>query len=90
MSTHTNTAMQRWSVGTQQVPLKRAPTLYAIIIFKLDQRRSCLSGIRHRPLFPGHPHDLSQEWVDLLKTPFAEHLRIHPENQVFPPHRPAN
>ena len=81
MSTHTNTAMKRWSVGTQQVPLKRAPTLYAIIIFKLVKGIVFLAfGIA---LYFQATHNLSQEWADLLKTPFAEHLRIHPEARFF-------
>jgi uncharacterized membrane protein (DUF2068 family) len=73
--------MQRWSVGTQQVPLKRAPTLYAIIIFKLVKGIVFLAfGIA---LYFQATHNLSQEWADLLKTPFAEHLRIHPEARFF-------
>ena len=65
--------------------LKRAPTLYAISIFKL------VKGILFfffgvLVYLKASPH-LSQDWADLLKTPFAEHLfqnlRIHPENKLL-------
>jgi uncharacterized membrane protein (DUF2068 family) len=65
----------------QEPPLKkRAPTLYAIIIFKLVKGALfCAFGIA---MYFHASHDLPQEWDDLLKKPFVEHvLRIHPENR---------
>jgi uncharacterized membrane protein (DUF2068 family) len=85
MSSEANTAEQDLSVVMAEAPLKRAPTLYAIIFFKL------IKGV----LFFGFgvvlyfqaTHDLPKEWDDLLKQPFIEHvferLRIHPENKFF-------
>lgn len=80
-----NLAARESAEEQPQPVLKRAPTLYAISLFKL------VKGVLF--LFFGvllylkaSPH-LSQDWADLLKTPFAEHLfqnlRIHPENKLL-------
>jgi len=80
-----NSTAPGWAAEAAQPVLKRAPTLYAIITFKL------VKGVLF--LFFGvllylkaSPH-LSQDWADLLKTPFVEHLfqnlRIHPENKLL-------
>jgi uncharacterized membrane protein (DUF2068 family) len=68
-----------------QPPLKRAPTLYAIITFKLVKGvLFLLFGVLL--YLKASPH-LSQDWADLLKTSFVEHLfqnlRIHPENKLL-------
>ncbi len=85
MSTQTDAAVQGWAAGMQQVPLKRAPTLYAIIFFKLV--KGILFLIFGIALYFQASHNLSLEWADLLKTSFVEHLfqnlRIHPENKFL-------
>jgi uncharacterized membrane protein (DUF2068 family) len=66
-------------------PLKGAPTLYAIIFFKLVKGLLFIAfGII---LFFQATHDLPKEWDELLKQPVVSHiferLRIHPENKFF-------
>lgn len=66
-------------------PLRRAPTLYAIILFKIGKGiLFCAFGI---VLYFQATHDLPKEWDDFLKLPTVEHifnrLRIHPENKFF-------
>jgi uncharacterized membrane protein (DUF2068 family) len=86
MSTQVNTTAQGLSaVAVEEPPLKRAPTLYAIIIFKLIKGvLFCAFGIA---MYFQATHDLPKEWDSLLKRPFVEHvfdrLRIHPENKFF-------
>jgi uncharacterized membrane protein (DUF2068 family) len=67
------------------VPLKRAPTLYAIIFFKLV--KGVLFFAFGVALYFQATHDLPAEWDELLKRPFVENvfarLRIHPENKFF-------
>lgn len=65
--------------------LKRAPTLYAIIFFKIIKGvLFCAFGI---VLYFQATHDLPGEWERLLKQPVVERvferLRIHPENRFF-------
>jgi uncharacterized membrane protein (DUF2068 family) len=85
MSTQTDAAVKGWAAGMHHVPLKRAPTLYAIIAFKLV--KGVLFLIFGIVLYLKASHDLSQAWADLLKTNFVEHLfqnlRIHPENRFL-------
>ncbi|MGA2176319.1 MAG: DUF2127 domain-containing protein [Verrucomicrobiota bacterium] len=85
MSTQTDAAAKGWAAGAQDPPLKRAPTLYAIIFFKLV--KGILFLIFGIVLYLKASHNLSQEWADLLKTDFVERLfqilRIHPENKFL-------
>jgi uncharacterized membrane protein (DUF2068 family) len=85
MSTQANATAQGLSAVVVEAPLKRAPTLYAIIFFKLIKGVLFLAfGVA---LYFRATHDLPAEWDDLLKKPFVEHvferLRIHPENRFF-------
>jgi len=64
---------------------KRAPTLYAIIVFKLLKGVLCLAlalVIWHEAR-----HDLSEDWDKFLHSPFITtvfgELRIHPESRFF-------
>jgi uncharacterized membrane protein (DUF2068 family) len=73
------------SVAAKEAPLRRAPTLYAIIFFKLVKGiLFCAFGV---VLYFQATHDLPKEWQDLLNQPFVGHvferLRIHPENEFF-------
>jgi uncharacterized membrane protein (DUF2068 family) len=66
-------------------PLKRAPTLYAIIVFKIVKGILFLAfGVA---LYFQATHDLPTEWDNFLHRPLVEHvferLRIHPENKFF-------
>jgi uncharacterized membrane protein (DUF2068 family) len=85
MSTRTDAAVHGLAAVTQPAPLKRAPTLYAIIFFKLV--KGVLFAAFGIALYFQATHNLSEEWADLLKTPFVEHvfqnLRIHPESRFF-------
>jgi uncharacterized membrane protein (DUF2068 family) len=71
--------------GPEEHLRKRAPTLYAIIFFKIA--KGILSIAFGIVLYFQATHDLPAEWEDLLKQPFVEHvferLRIHPENKFF-------
>jgi len=77
--------VQGLSAVAPAAPRKRAPTLYAIIFFKIVKGLLfCIFGI---VLYFQATHDLPAEWEDLLRKPFVEHvferLRIHPENKFF-------
>jgi uncharacterized membrane protein (DUF2068 family) len=63
-----------------KVPLKRAPTLYAIIFFKVV--KGLLFLILGIFLYFQADRDLPQEYADLLKKPIFQKLRIHPENKL--------
>jgi uncharacterized membrane protein (DUF2068 family) len=68
------------AAGPARVPLKRAPTLYAIIFFKLVKGMLFLFlGI---VLYFHAAGDLPQEYADLLKKPIFQNLRIHPESKL--------
>jgi uncharacterized membrane protein (DUF2068 family) len=73
------------SVAAETARLKRAPTLYAIIFFKVI--KGILFFAFGVALYFQATHDLPKEWEDLLNRPFVEHLferlRIHPENKLF-------
>jgi uncharacterized membrane protein (DUF2068 family) len=63
-----------------EIPLKRAPTLYAIVFFKLVKGFLFLFfGV---VLYFQASRDLPQEYADLLKKPIFQNLRIHPENRL--------
>jgi uncharacterized membrane protein (DUF2068 family) len=85
MSTQVKTMTQGLPLVAMEAPLKRAPTLYAIIFFKLIKGLLFFAfGIA---LYLQATHDLPAEWDDLLRRPFVENvfarLRIHPENKFF-------
>jgi len=85
MSAEANVPAQELAAPTPKPALKRAPTLYAIIIFKLIKGVLFLAfGI---VLYFQASNDLPKEWADLLKQPIVEHvfnlLKIHPENRFF-------
>jgi uncharacterized membrane protein (DUF2068 family) len=85
MSTQANATAQGLSTVVEEAPLKHAPTLYAIIYFKLGKGiLFCAFGI---VLYFQASNNFPKEWADLLKRPFVEHvferLRIHPENKIF-------
>jgi uncharacterized membrane protein (DUF2068 family) len=86
MSTQTNASVEEILATSQEAHIKkRAPTLYAIIFFKLI--KGVLFFAFGVVLYFQASHDLPAEWDDLLKQPFVEHvferLRIHPENKFF-------
>jgi uncharacterized membrane protein (DUF2068 family) len=85
MSIEVKVSMQDQTLATQEPVRKRAPTLYAIIFFKIVKGLLFIAfGLI---LYFQASHDLPAEWEDLLKQPFVEQvfakLRIHPENKVF-------
>jgi uncharacterized membrane protein (DUF2068 family) len=66
-------------------PLRRAPTLYAIIYFKIIKGFLFLAlGVM---IYFQATHNLPQEWEDFLKQPVVKHvfeaLHIHPEARFF-------
>lgn len=63
-----------------EVRLKRAPTLYAIVLFKLV--KGVLFLFFGLVLYFQAERDLPQEYADLLKKPIFQNLRIHPENKL--------
>jgi uncharacterized membrane protein (DUF2068 family) len=86
MSIQAKASVEGLSAVSAEHPVKkRAPTLYAIIFFKLVKGvLFCAFGVI---LYFQASHDLPAEWDDLLKQPFVERvftsLRIHPENKFF-------
>jgi uncharacterized membrane protein (DUF2068 family) len=85
MSAEPKATAQDVSAATSVVHHKRAPTLYAIICFKIGKGLLFIAfGII---LYFQASHDLPAEWEDLLKQPLVEQvfvkLRIHPENKFF-------
>jgi uncharacterized membrane protein (DUF2068 family) len=64
---------------------RRAPTLYAIIFFKMFHGL-LFFGVGVLIYFQA-AHDLPMEWQQLMARPFVHHLferlRIHPENRFF-------
>jgi uncharacterized membrane protein (DUF2068 family) len=66
-------------------PLKRAPTLYIIIVFKLI--KGVLFFALAMAMLWESSHDLSREYRAFLNGPFVQtlfaHLKIHPENRFF-------
>jgi uncharacterized membrane protein (DUF2068 family) len=72
--------MERLLAGEAEAPLKRAPTLYAIIFFKLI--KGLLFLFFGLVLYFQAARDLPQEYADLLKKPIFQNLRIHPESKL--------
>jgi uncharacterized membrane protein (DUF2068 family) len=63
-----------------EAPLKRAPTLYVIIFFKLA--KGLLFLFLGLVLYFQADRNLPQEYNDLLQRPFFQNLRIHPESKL--------
>jgi len=85
MATQANLTAPVLSAIVVKAPLKRAPTLYVIIFFKLIKGvLFCAFGIA---MYFQATHDLPAEWDNLLNQPIVgrvfERLRIHPENKFF-------
>jgi uncharacterized membrane protein (DUF2068 family) len=85
MSSQANAPAEGLSAAMPEPSLKRAPTLYIIIFFKLIKGLLFIAfGI---VLYLQASRDLPAEWEHLLKQPFVEdvfaRLRIHPENKFF-------
>ena len=85
MSTQANATAPGLSAVAVEARLKRAPTLYAIIFFKLI--KGVLFFAFGIAMYFQATHDLPAEWDGLLKQPLVAHvferLRIHPENKFF-------
>jgi uncharacterized membrane protein (DUF2068 family) len=85
MSTQADITAPGLSAVAVEPPLKRAPTLYAIIFFKLI--KGVLFFAFGLAIYFQVSQDLPAEWSDLLNRPFVvtmfERLRIHPENKFF-------
>src|ERR1700722_5745685 len=73
------------SPASEREVLKRAPTLYAIIFFKIV--KGILFFAFGVALYFQATHNLPEEWAGLLRQPIVVHifekLRIHPENKFF-------
>jgi uncharacterized membrane protein (DUF2068 family) len=85
MSSEAKATVPAVSTVAEEAPLKRAPTLYFIISFKII--KGLLFFAFGAALYFQATHNLPKEWEDLLKQPFVvklfERLRIHPENKLF-------
>jgi uncharacterized membrane protein (DUF2068 family) len=85
MSSEAKATVPAISADAEAAPLKRAPTLYFIIFFKII--KGILFFAFGAALYFQATHNLPKEWEDLLKHPFVAHLferlRIHPENKFF-------
>ena len=85
MSTPAKATVPEILDAANEAPLKRAPTLYAIIFFKII--KGALFFAFGAALYCQATNDLPKEWEDLLNQPFVAHvferLRIHPENKFF-------
>ena len=80
MASHADSSPELLPVEDKVVPLKRAPTLYAIIFFKLV--KGILFLFFGLVLYFQAARNLPQEYADLLKKPIFQNLRIHPENRL--------
>ncbi len=85
MSSQAGASAPGLSVAAEQALRRRAPTLYAIIFFKII--KGVLFFAFGVALYMRATHNLPNEWENLLKQPFLEHvferLSIHPENKFF-------
>jgi uncharacterized membrane protein (DUF2068 family) len=85
MSMQAKATVPELHVHAEKAPLKRAPTLYFIITFKII--KGILFFAFGVVLYCQATHNLPKEWEDLLSQPFVGHvferLRIHPENKFF-------
>lgn len=81
MASHEDSSPERVCDLAAEFPLKRvAPTLYAIIFFKLV--KGILFLFFGFVLYFQAARNLPQEYADLLKKPIFQNLRIHPENKL--------
>jgi uncharacterized membrane protein (DUF2068 family) len=80
MASQEDSFPERLSAGAMEVPLKRAPTLYLIVLFKLV--KGVLFLFFGLVLYFQASRNLPQEYADLLKKPIFQNLRIHPENKL--------
>ena len=80
MAFHVDSSSEVLSSEQNVVPAKGAPTLYAIIFFKLA--KGILFFFFGLVLYFQAHRNLPQEYADLLKKPIFQNLRIHPENKL--------
>src|SRR5271170_6044238 len=85
MEFETKVALGEISTGEQAAPLRRAPTLYLIIFFKLAKGLlACFLAIA---LFCQPATKLPEEYEALMGRSTVQqvfhYLRIHPENKFF-------
>ncbi len=85
MSIEAEARLRALASAGEEAPLRRAPTLYAIILFKVLKGLMFIAfGV---VLYCQANNDLPSEWSDLLNRPVVRHvferLRIHPENKFF-------
>jgi uncharacterized membrane protein (DUF2068 family) len=70
-----------YAVKEAEIPLKRrAPTLYAIIFFKII--KGALFLFLGVVLYFHADHDFPQAYDDLINKPIFKELKIHPENKL--------
>lgn len=85
MSFETKAALQKAEIDVPEPPLKRAPTLYIIIGFKLV--KGLLAGFLATVLYFQPATKLPTEYEELMGRPIVKqtfhYLRIHPENKFF-------
>jgi uncharacterized membrane protein (DUF2068 family) len=85
MSSQRKIPLAEGLIGEPEPTLKRAPTLYVIIIFKLI--KGVLFFALAVAMYWESTHDLSREFRAFLSSPFVQalftHLKIHPENRFF-------
>ena len=86
MSSEEKTPVGIPAVEEAEPPLKkRAPTLYAIIIFKLVKGLICL--VLTAIIYSEADNNMPEDYTKFLESPAVkfvmEHLRIHPENKFF-------
>src|ERR1700691_5408331 len=79
MSSREDLSTESLSAAAEKARLKRAPTLYAIIFFKIT--KGVLFLFFGLVLYFQAQRNLPQEYADLLKKPIFQNLRIHPENR---------
>jgi uncharacterized membrane protein (DUF2068 family) len=85
MPVESKVSVEKVGVGCPKAPLKRAPTLYLIIIFKLIKGvLACAFAVG---LYFQSAQKLPQEYQQFLSKPIVvktcHYLRIHPENKFF-------
>jgi uncharacterized membrane protein (DUF2068 family) len=79
------TSLEGISEVEQEIPLRRAPTLYAIIFFKLA--KGLLACFLACVLYLQPANELPTDYEELMGRPAVKevfhYLRIHPENEFF-------
>jgi uncharacterized membrane protein (DUF2068 family) len=78
-------SLEGMGAGKQEAPLRRAPTLYLIILFKLG--KGLLAVFLALFLYCQPTTQLPAEYEKLMSRPSVQqvfhYLRIHPENKFF-------